>query len=87
MSVSVIEDYQEFIDYLNTNRLAHCARMIQNGGCKIIVAINREISSEHDVIYGNWCNENCSGKYFVYNENYVFFDIDEDAVAFKLRWI
>ncbi len=37
-----------------------------------------------------WCTQNCSGKYvfghFSYLGPYVYFDLEEDAVAFKLMW-
>ena len=33
-----------------------------------------------------WCRENIGPKHFI-NINEMVFDCDEDAVAFKLRWL
>ena len=82
----MIVDYDEFIAHLNEHRLGHCARMIVNSGCRIIVAVDADVASEMDHEYNIWCRENSLDKYFVYNENYVFFDTEEDAIAFKLMW-
>ena len=83
----MIKNYNKFIKRLKRNRLSHYARIIENSGCKIMVVFDYRVLSEMDKEYNKWCKENCSGKYFVYNENYAFFDIEEDAVAFKLRWL
>ena len=82
----MIENYDKFIKNLKKNRMAHWARMLENSGCKIIVAID-DMPSEMDEEYTKWCLENCNDSWFVYNENYVFFDTEEDAMAFKLRWL
>lgn len=35
-----------------------------------------------------WCKENLTGKIMVpYHEAHYFFEVIEDAVAFKLRWM
>lgn len=37
-----------------------------------------------------WCKENCGGKYIFGHLSYlgpfVYFDVEEDATAFKLMW-
>ena len=45
------------------------------------------VPSQIDEEYDKWCEENCINKYYVYNENYAFFETEEDAMAFKLHWI
>ncbi len=41
-----------------------------------------------NIIMANWCSENCRGKWFGTDWNRIwYFDLEEDAVAFKLRWV
>ena len=45
--------------------------------------------SDPIAIMDQWCKDNCSGSYrfedWYLNEEYEF-ELEEDAVAFKLRW-
>lgn len=82
-----MNEYDELIQYMRSNRLDHCARMIERSGCRVIVFIDRRVPSDFNVAYDDWCRDNCFEKYYVYNENYVFFDCEEDAMAFKLQWM
>jgi len=34
-----------------------------------------------------WCEENCSGKWNYHNQFVWKFELLEDAMAFKLRWL
>lgn len=79
-------EYNNFIADLKSNRLEHWANIIQNTGCKVMIGLPENIWAGQDAEYAIWCKENCNERYFVYNENYVFFETEEDALAFKLRW-
>ena len=80
-------DYNSFIEELETHRLGHYSRKIKESGCKIMIAFPIElVEAGKDTEYSKWCKANCNEKYFVYNEHYVFFKTEEDAIAFKLRW-
>lgn len=79
-------DYDLFIADLKSHNLGHYARKIKRSGCSIMVKFQGTIDMRRDEEYSKWCKTNCNEKYFVYNENYVFFQTEEDAVAFKLRW-
>ena len=79
-------EYNSFIADLESNNLGHWARILERTRCKIIVKLlNTDLGI--DTEYNKWCKANCNNKYFVYNETYAFFETEEDAVAFILRWI
>lgn len=80
-------EYNAFMRELESNNLAHWARGIKKSGCKVMVFISTaDYPSDVDKEYEEWCKKNCINKYYVYNENYAFFETEEDALAFKLTW-
>ena len=47
-----------------------------------------ELKVKSHVKMADWCKENCHGNYM--GGDYYFgwyFELEEDAVAFKLRWV
>lgn len=40
--------------------------------------------STRDMLF-NWCDENCTGRYWV-GMGFGMFELQEDATLFKLRW-
>ena len=72
---------EEFRELLIKDNLAHYARRYSDERCAYVVDVFVEIQEAKD-----WCKENCTGLYDVYNENYTIFNLKEDAMAFKLRW-
>jgi len=80
-------EYSNFIADLRHGNLEHYARMIENRDCKIMISFPGAIPMQDAVGYIDWCKENCNERYFVYNEYYIFFKTEEDAMAFKLRWL
>ncbi len=73
---------EEFRKRLIKDNLAHWARGYDNEYSCYVVDVLVEIQEAKD-----WCKENCTGWYSVYNENYTVFTLEEDAMAFKLRWV
>lgn len=54
---------------------------------KTVVYMPNPIDNKHyEKLFQDWCDENCSEKFFVYNECWILFLSMEDAVAFKLTW-
>lgn len=80
-------EYNNFIADIINHHVPRWAKDIKESGCKIMIAFPVMRPSGVDQKYGKWCKANCNDKYYVYNENYVFFKTEEDAMAFKLRWI
>ncbi len=86
-NTDTILDYNCFLADLRSNGLEHWARVVEKTDCKIMISFPKNISSDRETEYIIWCKENCNARYFVYNENHVFFKTEEDAIAFKLRWL
>lgn len=80
-------EFDHLMKLMKRNNLAHYARMIENTKCRILVEFDISRPSSMDEEYNEWCKENCTGDYYVYNEYCVFFELEEEAVAFKLRWL
>jgi len=79
-------EYNSFMGDLESHNLEHWAKVIRQSGCKVMIEL-LDTNIGIDIEYNKWCKENCNDKYFVYNENYIFFETEEDATAFKLRWL
>lgn len=76
---------EEFCIKLEKDNLAHWAGKFRDHP---ILSYIIELESSIDIkILWEWCKENCRGRYTVYNEYYALFELVEDAVAFKLRWM
>jgi len=60
---------------------------LERSNCRVMVKFPYHTKTGIYVDYEEWCEANCNEEYYVYNENYVFFETKEDAIAFKLRWI
>ena len=79
-------EYNAFMADLESHNLEHWARIVKQSGCTIIISLLKDTDLGIYTEYDKWCKENCNDKYYVYNETYVFFENEEDALAFKLRW-
>lgn len=62
----------------------HWARHLDKSYWNFIVALPEELS---EYTLDEWCKDNCTEQYYVYNGAHVLFEDVEDAVGFKLRWL
>lgn len=51
---------------------------------KTVVILSKELDEKE---LDDWCAENCTERYFVYNGGVVIFESLEDATGFKLCWL
>ena len=76
---------EEFFELLNNEHLQHHIKAYKNDSWKIVVQLPFIKHTLYPMLE-KWCEENCEGKYVVHNECYVLFELESDAMAFKLRW-
>lgn len=76
----------EFCKQLRYQKTAWFAEQYEDSVFKHIVCIKDNDPTISERKYISWCDENCSGKFDVFNENIVLFELAEDAMAFKLMW-
>lgn len=82
---------EEFFEQLKKDRLGHyihiyAAKILTLAVC-IDIELENRASDGWEKEFFAWCTENCNGYWSVYNEFWVLFELDSDAMAFKLRWI
>lgn len=74
---------KKFYDELREANLAHYADSYEKSKWNVIIYIK---SGGNDVLFNEWCKENCNDEYIVHNEHYVLFETNEDGMAFKLMF-
>ena len=84
--------YDRFLNALKRLGPKRYVKLVENNPCRILVRFEWEDYSHKkdssiDNEYIQWCGSNCEGQFYVYNAYYVLFEIEEDAMAFKLRWL
>jgi len=82
---------EKFIEDLKNDRMGHYVYMYVEKSYTLAVYIENGFAYGANTgqikEFNKWCNENCNGDWRVYNEFWVVFELDSDAIAFKLRWI
>ncbi len=82
---------EQFIEDLKNGRMGHYVYMYVEKSYTLAVYIENGfaygVSTGQIKEFNKWCNENCNGDWSVYNEFWVVFELDSDAIAFKLRWL
>jgi len=81
---------EKFIEELRMDHLGHYVPRYDGKAYTLAVFIEDEFWIGHnngqEVEFATWCQENCDGEWAVHNEFWAVFELDTDAIAFKLRW-
>ena len=76
---------KQFCEYILKNGGAeHWIQEIRNPIWSVVINLGEGCDVN---ILMKWCKNNCHGKYDVYSGYYVVFELEEDAIGFKLCWI
>ena len=51
------------------------------------VIIERDYNLEHHFKYSRWAKDNLKGNYNLFAHGVSYFELEEDAMLFALRWV
>lgn len=81
---------QQFIEELKRDHMNHYIHLYDGKPYTLAVYIENDfrmgINYEQEQDFNDWCRENCDGEWAVHNGCWALFELDTDAMAFKLRW-
>ena len=79
---------QQFIKDLKSEHMDHYVPLYEGKAYTLAVYIddNGFRNNVQEKEFADWCRENCEGECVVHNECWVIFELETDAMAFRLRW-